>query len=93
MPGVRLASLLKYSNKKGHYDPFELRVLSYEVGSWKPEAKIYALALEKAGVKPEEAIFIDDQKKNVDAAEALGIHGIVFQNTEQLRTKLLELVK
>lgn len=79
--------------QKGHYAPFELKVLSFEVGSWKPEAKIYQNALEKAGVKPNEAVFIDDQKENVDAAEALGIRGILFHNTEQLKIKLDELIK
>lgn len=79
--------------QSGHYEPFELKILSFEVGAWKPEAKIYQLALEKAGVKPEEAIFIDDQSENVDAAEALGIHGILFQDTEQLKIKLGELIK
>ncbi len=78
--------------QKGHYEPFKFRILSFEVGSWKPEAKIYQAALEKANIKPEEAVFIDDQKENVDSAEALGIHGIVFQNTQQLKTKLDELI-
>ena len=78
--------------RRGHYEPFSLRILSHEVGSWKPEAKIYKVALEKAGISPGEAIFIDDEKRNIDAAEALGIKGVLFISTEQLRTELYDLI-
>jgi epoxide hydrolase-like predicted phosphatase len=74
--------------QRGHYQPFALKVLSFEVGSWKPERKMFELALDKAGVTPGEAVFIDDQKKNVEAAAALGMHGIVFQDADQLRVQL-----
>ena len=33
----------------------------------------------------DETLFIDDYEKNVKNAEAIGIHGIVFENAEQLR--------
>jgi len=49
---------------------------------------MFRLALDKAGVQPEEAVFVDDQKKNVEAAEALGMHGIVFQDADRLKTQL-----
>lgn len=78
--------------QKGHYDPFEHRVLSYEVGYWKPDPEIYQLALKKLHVKPEEAVFIDDQEKNIIAAQKLGIHGIVFKSTAQLKKELANLL-
>lgn len=79
--------------QKGHYDPFDFKVLSCEVGVWKPDVKIYQHALQKLGVKPEEAVFIDDQHKNIAAAGALGIHGIIFHDTEQLKIGLAALLK
>lgn len=78
--------------QKGHYDPFDFKVLSYEVGSWKPDIKIYQHALNKLGVKPNEAVFIDDQEKNIVAAQNLGIHGIIFRNTEQVKKELIDLL-
>jgi FMN phosphatase YigB (HAD superfamily) len=41
-------------------------------------------AIEKLGIKPQEALFIDNLEENIRAAEAAGLHGIVFQNIEQL---------
>jgi len=34
-------------------------------------------------VQPAETIFIDDFQGNVEAAQAIGVHGIHFVNTEQ----------
>jgi putative hydrolase of the HAD superfamily len=79
--------------QKGHYDPFDLKVLSYEVGSWKPDVEIYNHAIQKLGVKPQEAVFIDDQEKNTVAARKLGIHGIIFSDTEQVKKQLAKLIK
>ena len=35
-----------------------------------------------------EAIFIDDNPKNVDAAISVGLDGIVFRGADNLRTEL-----
>lgn len=50
----------------------------------KPEHKIYRFALGKMNIKPNEAVFIDNLKINVKAAEDLGIRGIVFKNYKDL---------
>lgn len=56
--------------------------VSYELGLLKPDIKIYQQVLKMLGVLPEEAIFVDDKPQNVEAAQSIGIHGIVFnQNT------------
>ncbi len=54
----------------------------------KPFADIYQLLLDRYGVQPEEAAFIDDSLKNVEGAEAVGIQGIHFQHAHQLREAL-----
>jgi epoxide hydrolase-like predicted phosphatase len=77
----------------GHYDPFDYRVLSYEVGLWKPDPAIYQLALRLADAKPEEAVFIDDFAQNTAAAEQLGWHSILFQNTDQITKELWPLIE
>jgi len=57
---------------------FELVVDSSEVGVRKPDPAIFHLTLERlGGIAPERAVFLDDLGSNVDAATALGLHGIV----------------
>ena len=64
-------------------DAFDALVISAEEKIMKPDARIYHLALDRLGVQPAEAIFLDDFKANIDAANALGLIGIHFQSTEQ----------
>lgn len=58
-------------------------VYSHEVGMSKPTPRIYEMAWERLGVKPDEMIFIDDREEAIEAANALGIHGIVFKDNAQ----------
>ena len=70
---------------------FEGQVVSYLVGAEKPSERIYHIALDMAREKAEKCVFIDDLPKNVEAARAVGIHGIVFKDSEQLRRDLAKL--
>ena len=49
---------------------------SYELGVLKPDVHMFQDALEKSGLKPEECIFVDDQLRNLKAAESMGIHPV-----------------
>ena len=69
---------------------FDEYVLSFEVGHMKPHPLIYIKALEKAGVKANESIFIDDIKENIEAAQNLGIGGILFGPQTNLEAELRE---
>ncbi len=69
---------------------FDGRVVSGEEKMRKPFPEFYQLLLSRYNVKKEEALFIDDNLRNVKAAEALGVKSIHFQNPEQL---VLELIK
>ncbi len=64
-------------------DAFDTLVISAEEKIMKPDPRIYHLALDRLGVQPHEAIFLDDFKVNIDAANALGLIGIHFQSGEQ----------
>ena len=61
----------------------DVAVYSAEVKRVKPDPRIYQLALERLDVKPEESVFVDDVLVNVEAARALGMCGVQFQNTAQ----------
>jgi putative hydrolase of the HAD superfamily len=63
---------------------FSHLTLSCEVGSVKPEPAIYRHVLEGLGVAPDRALLIDDRAVNIDAARALGMHGIVFRGYDEL---------
>jgi putative hydrolase of the HAD superfamily len=68
---------------------FDVRVWSYELKVAKPDRAIYEHVLEKLGVRPEEALFLDDKPENIEAAHALGMRGIVFSTVEKLRGDLI----
>lgn len=55
-------------------------VLSNEVGLVKPDPAIYRLALKRLGATAVSTLFIDDLPENVEAAQSLGISGIVQRN-------------
>ena len=57
---------------------YDATVDSSVLGTIKPEAAIYAVAEERANVKPSEILFIDDTKANLTAAESRGWHVLWF---------------
>lgn len=74
-------------------DAFDSLTISAEVGVMKPEPKIYMTALEGLGVKPDEAVFVDDMRENIEGARALGMHGILFVDREQILGELKKLLR
>lgn len=73
-------------------DVFDITVFSYEVHLAKPSPAIFQLVLDRLGVEPRQAIFVDDFLSNVEAARALGIHGVHFRNSAQARAEILSLL-
>src|SRR3989344_159768 len=61
-------------------DYFDGGVVSYQVGSRKPEKGCFEAVLKKFGVGVSECLYIDDSQKNVKAATAFGIKGLVFRS-------------
>jgi 2-haloacid dehalogenase len=56
----------------------------------KPNPDFYKLLLSRYQVNANEALFIDDNLRNVQAAEEIGIASIHYQNAEQLKLALSE---
>jgi len=67
---------------------FPQRIYSFRVGASKPDPLIYREALKACKVRAEEAIYIDDVAAYAEAAQRLGMTGIVFQSPEQLQRDL-----
>jgi len=63
-------------------------VISAETAIMKPDPRIYAQACRRFGLQPAEAIFIDDSRKNIDGAAALGFHTHHFTDPGKLRSAL-----
>ncbi len=71
---------------------FDDLVISAEVGIVKPDPRIFHLALERLGVQPEEAAFIDDTPMNVEAARQQGLAAIQFLDNQQTLSDLQGLI-
>lgn len=71
---------------------FDTIIISSEVGAIKPQSKIFDMAFERLGCKPQEAIFIDDNPNYVKAAETLGIKGLVYRDFETFKNDLERLL-
>ncbi|WOD43431.1 HAD family hydrolase [Hwangdonia lutea] len=67
---------------------FEGILVSGEEKTRKPFDEIYHLTLNRFNIKAEHAIFIDDNLRNIEAANTLGIHGIHFKSPNQLIEQL-----
>lgn len=71
---------------------FDGRVVSGEEKTRKPFPEFYQRLLDRYNVDPSKALFIDDNLRNVNAGEQVGIKSIHFQSPGQLR-KTLEKLK
>lgn len=67
---------------------FDYVTFSGEARLIKPDPAIYERTLTGLGVKPSEALFVDDREVNIHAARALGIRSIRFHSMAQLRDDL-----
>ncbi|MEN8171520.1 MAG: HAD family phosphatase [Chloroflexota bacterium] len=74
-------------------DAFDMMTISAEEGIMKPDARIYQIAAARANAAPSEVVFIDDFPHNIQGAEAIGMHGILFQSRGQILAALDTMLK
>lgn len=67
---------------------FDGRIVSGEENTRKPFKEIYDLTLSRFNIEAAETLFIDDNIRNIKAAEACGIECIHFQSSAQLLNEL-----
>lgn len=70
---------------------FDSITISAEEGVMKPDPRIFHIALARAGVEPNEAVFVDDVAANVEGARAVGMVGVHFREPESALRELAEL--
>ncbi len=61
---------------------FDGVVISGEVGMHKPQPEIFLLGAERAGVAPEECVFVDDLRENCAGAEAVGMTVVLHRGAD-----------
>ena len=66
------------------FDYFDHKIFSHEVGSMKPDRRIYDAAIAAAAKPPEALFFTDDRPENVESAAKLGIRAHHFQSVTGL---------
>ena len=64
-------------------DLFDAIVFSAEEGVQKPDPVLFQRAIERLGVKAEEAILLDDREGNIQGAQEFGMHGVHFTETNK----------
>lgn len=69
-------------------DYFDSMFLSCEMKLYKPSKEIYLEVLRRDGMKPEETLFVDDSKRNIEGAESVGIHGLYVPTNSDWRPLL-----
>jgi epoxide hydrolase-like predicted phosphatase len=87
------SGLRKFITHQKVIDVFETVIISAEVGTVKPSARIYEIALEQAKVGASEAVFIDDVAVNIEACEKIGMKGILFDDRQESLAQLKQLLK
>lgn len=77
-------------SKQGHDVSyyFDGVVRSYKAKCMKPDRKIFELVEQKFDIKPQETVFFDDSKRNLDAAAEMGFHTILVKPGDEFYSLL-----
>ncbi len=70
------------------FGAFDGGVFSCDVRLCKPDPAIYRLFLHRHGLQPERCVFFDDTQENIDAANALGMKGVLFTGARDVESLL-----
>jgi putative hydrolase of the HAD superfamily len=73
-------------------DLFDSVFCSGDEGMVKPDPRVFKVTLDRLGVRPEAAVFIDDTPGHVEAAREMGLHGIHFTTAEALERDLEDIL-
>ena len=95
--GYRVYILSNWSNPTYHacrnnqlrfLDEVDGAVFSFQEHLIKPDPAIFQLICDRYNIKPEEAVFLDDNEGNVQSSLAFGLNTIHFQSYEQAKAEL-----
>ena len=72
---------------------FDALYLSYECKVMKPRREIFEMMLQGQKSTPEETLFVDDGRRNVEMAASMGMHTLCPQNNEDWTEALEAILK
>jgi putative hydrolase of the HAD superfamily len=67
----------------GFEDLCDVVVYSHEEGLEKPDPRFYRIVTDRLGVRPGEAVFLDDREEFVQGARDVGMNAVLFGGNEQ----------
>ena len=67
---------------------FDEIISAGETGYAKPNPKIFEVALERLGAKPDECVFVDDTEENVASARSIGMKVILYRSFEEFSKEM-----
>jgi putative hydrolase of the HAD superfamily len=77
-----------YLLNQGDYNIFDEVYASNLMGISKPDPDFCRYILKKEGIKPENAIFVDDTEENIISAQKIGINSILFTDSDSFREQI-----
>lgn len=84
--------LLPIMHKLGTYVLFDRVFVSSEIGLMKPDPDIFRYVLAEMAIDASGAIMVDDSARNIDAAQLVGMRGVVYEPGMDIKGCVLELV-
>ncbi len=78
----------RLDGRDGFFHAFDVVFNSYRLGKGKRDATLFDDVLRRLSVRPEEALFIDDARGNVERARSRGLQALLYRNAESLEDEL-----
>lgn len=79
----------QYQDTVPAWNCFDGLLVSSDYKLLKPEPAIYQALTDKYRLEPSECLFIDDRPENIAGAQAMGMEGVVFTSSVNLRRELV----
>ncbi|MCD2192047.1 HAD family phosphatase [Actinomycetospora endophytica] len=76
----------------GFGDLVDVLVYSHEAGVAKPDPRAYATVCRQLGVRPDQAVLLDDVDANLDGARSAGMLAVGYRTNAQAITELRDLL-
>jgi len=97
--GYRLAILSdqthwldELNEKYGFMEPFEIVYNSFHKNKTKRDATFVVDLCDELGIKPEEAVFIDDNKGHIERALSKGVNAVLYDDYDRVMGELKTLI-